>query len=242
MVENKPIELILPKVEGAVLIEGYPGIGLVGHIAANFLAKELEMEMIGYVESPFIPPMTLILEGKPNPPLRFYGKDNIIIAVADIYLPPTLINEIAREMTNYLKSVNASKVVSLGGMGIGMFKEKFEVWGVGGTEEENKELENLGVKILKFGSISGMSGKLLWEASRAGLKSYVLLGETFGDRPDPRAAANVVEVLKKMLNIEVSTEPLIKEAEMIEEQLRRMHEQMEEARKKVEKQYETMYL
>jgi uncharacterized protein len=88
----------------------------------------------------------------------------------------------------------------------------------------------------------GMSGKLLWEAGREGLEAYVLLGETFGDRPDPRAAANVIEVLKKLTPIEVSTEPLIKEAEMIEEQLRKMHEQMEEARKRAQKQYESIYL
>ncbi|AAL80139.1 proteasome assembly chaperone family protein [Pyrococcus furiosus DSM 3638] len=242
MEEKKPVNLVLPEVENAIFIEGYPGVGLVGHIAANFLAKELDMDLIGYVDSLFIPPMSLILEGRPTPPLRFYGKNNIIIAIADIFLPPTLVNEIAKEIVNYLKKVNAEKVISLAGMGIGFFKDTFEVWGIGGSEEENKELESLGVKILKYGSITGMSGKLLWEASRAGLKSYVLLGETFGDRPDPRAAANVVEVLNKMLGLNVSVEPLLKEAEMIEEQLRRMHEQMEEARRKMERQYETMYL
>jgi uncharacterized protein len=88
----------------------------------------------------------------------------------------------------------------------------------------------------------GMSGRLLWEASKEKLKSYVLLGETFGDRPDPRAAANVIEYLKKLIPLEVSTEPLIKEAEMIEEQLRRMHEQMEIARRKAEKEYESVYV
>ncbi len=90
-----------------------------GHIAANFLAKELKMDMIGYVESPFLPPMALILEGgKPNPPLRFYGKDNIIVAVADIYVPPTLVNEIAKELVNYLSEMKAEKVISMGGIGI----------------------------------------------------------------------------------------------------------------------------
>ncbi|MDK2783041.1 MAG: uncharacterized protein PWQ32_630 [Thermococcaceae archaeon] len=239
---QKPVELILPKIERAIFIEGYPGIGLVGHIAANFIAKELNMEMIGYVESPFLPPMSLILEGKPNPPLRFYGKDNIIIAVADIYIPPTLVNEIAREIVGYLKENNAEKVISLGGMGIGFFKEQMEVWGVGGSEEENKDLEKLGVKILKYGSIMGMSGKLLWEASKERLKAYALLGETFGDRPDPRAAANVIEILKNLAPIEISTEPLLKEAQMIEEQLRKMHEQMESARRRAEKEYESVYL
>ena len=240
--EEKPVKLVLPEVKNPIFIEGYPGIGLVGHIAGNFLAKELGMEMIGYVESPFIPPMALILEGKPNPPLRFYGKDNVIVAVADIYVPPTLVNEIAKELANYLTEMGAQKVISIGGIGIGFFKEKMEVWGVGAREELNRELEEAGAKILQYGSIMGMSGKLLWEASREGLDAYVLLGETFGDRPDPRAAANVIEVLKKLTPIEVSTEPLLKEAEMIEAQLRKMHEQMEQARRKAEKQYESIYL
>ncbi|WP_297536133.1 proteasome assembly chaperone family protein [Thermococcus sp.] len=239
---EKPVKLVLPEVKRPILIEGYPGIGLVGHIVGNFLAKELKMDMIGYVESPFIPPMSIVLEGKPNPPLRFYGKDNIIVAVADIYVPPTLVNEIARELVRYLSEMKAEKVISIGGIGIGFFKDKMEVWGVGAREELNKKLEEAGAKILQYGSIMGMSGKLLWEAGREGLEAYVLLGETFGDRPDPRAAANVIEVLKKLTPIEVSTEPLIKEAEMIEEQLRKMHEQMEEARKRAQKQYESIYL
>ncbi len=242
MENGKPVKLILPEVKNPILIEGYPGVGLVGHIAANFLVRELGMEMIGYVESPFIPPMALILEGKPNPPLRFYGKDNVIVAVADIYVPPTLVNEIARELVNYLKEMNAGKVVSMGGIGIGFFKEQMDVWGVGAREELNKELEENGVKLLQYGSIMGMSGKLLWEASREDLDAYVILGETFGDRPDPRAAANVIEALKKLVPLEVSTEPLLQEARAIEEQLRRMHEQMEQARRKAEKQYESIYL
>jgi len=198
--------------------------------------------MIGYVESPFLPPMSIVLEGKPNPPLRFYGKDNVIVAIADIYIPPTLVNEIAKELASYLSEMKAEKVISIGGIGIGFFKERMEVWGVGARDDLNKELEEAGAKILQYGSIMGMSGKLLWEAGKRGLNAYVLLGETFGDRPDPRAAANVIEVLKKLTPIDVSTEPLIKEAEMIEEQLRKMHEQMERARKKEMKQYESIYL
>jgi uncharacterized protein len=128
------------------------------------------------------------------------------------------------------------------GIGIGFFKDQMDVWGVGAREELNKELEGNGVKILQYGSIMGMSGRLLWEASRNGLDAYVLLGETFGDRPDPRAAANVIEALKKLTGIEVSTEPLLQEARVIEEQLRRMHEQMEQARKKAQQQYESIYL
>ncbi|WP_297070092.1 proteasome assembly chaperone family protein [Thermococcus sp.] len=239
---EKPVKLILPEVNNPVFIEGYPGIGLVGHIAGNFLAKELGMDVIGYVESPFIPPMSIVLEGKPNPPLRFYGKENIMVAVADIYVPPTLVNEIAVELIRYLRGMDARKVISIGGIGIGLFKDRMEVWGLGARDELNRELEGIGVKILQYGSIMGMSGKLLWEASRNGLDAYVLLGETFGDRPDPLAAANVIEVLKKLAGIELSTEALLQEARAIEEQLRKMHRQMQEARQKAQKQYESIYL
>ncbi len=242
MGEGKPVSLVLPEIESPILIEGYPGIGLVGHIAGNFLAKELNMKLIGHVESAFIPPMALILEGRPTPPLRFYGKDNLIVAVADIYVPPTLVNEIVKELVEYLKRTGAERVISMGGIGIGFRKEKMEVWGVGSTEELNKGLETIGVKILQYGSIMGMSGKLLLEAGRAGLNACVLLGETFGDRPDPLAAANVIEVLKRITGLDVSTEPLIEEAKAIEEQLRRMHEDMERARKTAERQYESIYL
>ncbi|WP_297416922.1 proteasome assembly chaperone family protein [Thermococcus sp.] len=242
MENGKPVSIVLPDIENPLLIEGYPGVGLVGHIAANFLVRELGMEMVGYVESPFIPPMALILDGKPNPPLRFYGKDNVIIAVADVYVAPTLVNEIVRELTTYLKKRNAEKVISLGGIGIGFFKEQMDVWGVGAREELNKELEGNGVKLLQYGSIMGMSGRLLLEASRNKLDAYVILGETFGDRPDPKAAANVIEALKRLVPLEVSTEPLLQEAKAIEEQLRKMHEQMEQARKKAQQHYESIYL
>jgi len=241
MENEKPVKHILPDLENPVLIEGYPGVGLVGHIAGNFLAKELGMEMVGHVESPFIPPMSIVLDGKPNPPLRFYGKDNLLVAIADIYVPPTLVNEIAMELVEYMRARNG-RIISIGGIGTGLFKEKLDVWGVGANESVNHKLEENGVKILQYGSIMGMSGKLLWEASKAGLEACVLLGETFGDRPDPRAAANVVDVLKKLVPLDVSTEPLLREAQAIEDQLRKMHEQMEMARQKSEKQYDSIYL
>ena len=40
--------------------------------------------------------------------------------------------------------------------------------------------------------------------------------------PNPRAAASIVNVLNKMLDIDVDAEPLIKEAEEIEERLKEL--------------------
>ncbi|HIH62545.1 MAG TPA: proteasome assembly chaperone family protein, partial [Methanobacteriales archaeon] len=43
---------------------------------------------------------------------------------------------------------------------------------------------------------------------------------------DPRAAAEVVEVLNKMLGLEVDTEPLLEEAQAIESRLKKLAEKV----------------
>ncbi|HIP63568.1 MAG TPA: proteasome assembly chaperone family protein, partial [Archaeoglobus profundus] len=52
-----------------------------------------------------------------------------------------------------------------------------------------------------------------------------LLGETLGFNPDPRAAAEVINVLNRMFNWDINVEKLIKEAEIIEAQMQRLAEQ-----------------
>ena len=49
-----------------------------------------------------------------------------------------------------------------------------------------------------------------------------LFAEVLNQYPDPRAAASVVDVLNRMLDIEVNSEPLLKEAEEIESRLKEL--------------------
>ncbi|HDI10290.1 MAG TPA: hypothetical protein ENF65_00925, partial [Euryarchaeota archaeon] len=50
LVEKEGISLNNP-----VLIEGFPGVGLVASIATGFLVEELKLEEIGYVFSKYLP-------------------------------------------------------------------------------------------------------------------------------------------------------------------------------------------
>ena len=49
-----------------------------------------------------------------------------------------------------------------------------------------------------------------------------LFAEVLNQYPDPRAAASVVDILNRMLDIEVNPEPLLKEAEEIESRLKEL--------------------
>src|SRR5574344_916767 len=61
------------QLKNAVAIIGFPSLGLVSSIATGFLARELKLELIGAISSPSFPPYAIIQNGRPMPPVRFYG-------------------------------------------------------------------------------------------------------------------------------------------------------------------------
>src|ERR1700687_3695431 len=66
-------ELKRVDVEGAIVIDGFPSVGLVSSIVANYLIDTLGMEQIGIVESPAFPTVSLVRNGNPQRPVRIYA-------------------------------------------------------------------------------------------------------------------------------------------------------------------------
>ncbi|HII84555.1 MAG TPA: proteasome assembly chaperone family protein, partial [Methanobacterium subterraneum] len=83
-------------------------------------------------------------------------------------------------------------------------------------------LGELDLPILPFGNINGLSGTLLTRSIASDIPASCLFAEVLNQYPDPRAAASVVDVLNRMVNIEVNSEPLLKEAEEIESRLKEL--------------------
>lgn len=54
-------------------IVGFPSVGLVSSIAANYIVSQLKMPAIAGMNGGNIPPYSLISEGIAYPPIRFYG-------------------------------------------------------------------------------------------------------------------------------------------------------------------------
>ena len=54
--------------KGYTLIEGFPGLGLVGPMAISYIIDKLGMEYIGYLESDDFPPLISIHHKTPMPP------------------------------------------------------------------------------------------------------------------------------------------------------------------------------
>jgi len=222
IVETKKIDFRSP-----TALEGFPGVGLVGHITVTYLVNVLALEEIGYISSDKIPPVSLVFEGKVLPPLRIYGREDMMLFVCDIAIPDYAIWEISSVIGGYLKDKGVKRSISLAGIGIGQRGEK--IWGAGTKE---KLLDDYKLEALPIGSITGMSGCLLAECMKLDIPAIGLLAETMGDVPDPRASANLITKLNDILSLDVDIEPLLREAEIIEARYSELAEDMKKVEKK----------
>jgi uncharacterized protein len=86
-------------------------------------------------------------------------------------------------------------------------------------------LKEMGIPLLQQGVIRGMNGGILSEAMRRGIGTMSIMVEADPRFPDARAAAALIERLNTLLpSMDLPQEPLIAEAEMLEEQLKALME------------------
>ena len=223
--------------ENPIVVEAFPGTGLVGSIAGFQMIKDLNLEYFGYFEIEGIPPLTTIENGIPYPPIRAYANKELIVLFSDIILPPFKINEMAEFIVKTFSNKNPKLFISLGGVVAGKSEK---VFGIANKKELVEDLKNY-VEIFDFGVVGGMSGHLLIKCQDNGFDAIGLLAETVGIRPDPRGGANLLEVLNKMFNLNINVEGLIKEAEAIENKLKELAEQQLKMMSKSRKEY-PMYI
>ena len=137
-------EISKQKLKGAVLIDGFPSVGLVGTIVANFLINTLKLEQIGIIDSPKFPAISVVKDGEPHSPMRLYageqicndGTCNQVVVCVSEFTPPT---EITKDLVNALldwaEKNGCTKVISAEGFNSGPKEEgqKNEIYGITST-------------------------------------------------------------------------------------------------------------
>ena len=229
--------------EGALVVSCFPGVSHVSSIVAHYLIERLELKFIGGVVDARLPPVALIHEGKPMPPVRMYaGKpvcdmeqcDSVVVLVSEAPIPPKMCLPLAEALLNYSheKGFQAGVLIDSfshqqeSGHEVMDSDETDEtLLGIGATDWAIEQLKELEIPLLEAGMIAGMSGVLLGEGRRRKLNMMCIMAEATGGIPDARAAARVIEKLNNLLpTIELDTEPLLEEAVRIETQIKAMME------------------
>jgi len=220
--------------KGATVIAGFPSIGLVSTIAANYLIDALNLNQIGCVTSPQFPALSVVHTGEPLSPVRIYSgiQDNgekIVVFVSEFKPKPNLINSISETIMNWATENGCKLLISPEGMVVegksAEAEESVEAYAIGSTENARAMLMEKKITQFKNGIIAGVSGVLLNIGKQQNFNVISILAEAHPNYPDAKAAAAAINVMALLMGVEINVTPLYEESERIEKQLQKFHKQ-----------------
>ncbi len=217
-----------PKLRSPIMVEGLPGVGNVGKLAAEHLVDQLKAVKFAQLFSKFFPPQVLVND---SGTIRLVSNDlyyvsrpdaanDIVIMIGDYQgLTPDGQYELSDRTLRLAKELGVTRIFTLGGYGLGRMIEKPRVLGAATDPELVEEMKKHGVTFSKGepgSGIVGASGLLLGLGVLYGMRSVCLMGETSGYFVDPKGAQAVLEVLAKILEVKIDFAELEAKAEQID--------------------------
>ncbi|GAB3698239.1 PAC2 family protein [Halorubrum pallidum] len=223
-----------PELDDPVLIEGLPGVGHVGKLAAEHLLEEFDGELVRRVYTTEFPPQVNIdgdgvaeLTCAEFHAIETDGADLLVLtgdhqagSNAGHYRLTTTFLDVAEEF-------GAQRAYALGGVPTGELVEEYTVLGAVSNGGLIDVLEDADVEFRPdepAGGIVGVSGLVLGLGGRRGFDAACLMGETSGYLVDPKSARTVLETLEALLDFAVDYESLEERAEEMEEVVGKIRE------------------
>lgn len=215
-----------PSLDAPLFIEGLPGVGLVGTLAADLLVEEFDGQPVRHIYSEYLPPAISVdddgiaqLASLTVYAVEADGRDLLVLAgdsqaqdVVGQYRLADAVLDIAAEFS-------VEGIVTIGGLGTGEPVDDYPV--VGAVPERfdalRAPLEDAGVRFTREepGNIVGMSGLLVGLGARRGFDTAGLLGTTPGYHVDPASARAVLDVLQAAFGFTVDVDRLEEQAEQV---------------------------
>lgn len=228
----------------SVAVVGLPDVGLVGPIATSHLVKQWGLRIIGYLDSPQLPPVILFHEASPLLPVRIYGgyKKNAFILVihSDVAVPPDAIHGLSSFLVETLLEKGVKRLFLLGGLAV-QDRLNIETPRTYAASVELEMLEyarRMGIEPLKEGFIGGVYAQMLKEGFKRGLSVLALLSECFLNYPDPGASAATLQAFSKIIGEDIDVSTLIEQEEEIRLKLRELMRRTMESMRGSGKEYE----
>ena len=203
-------EMSKPTLENPIFVQGLPGFGNVGRIAAHLLIKFCEAKLFAELYSPSFPDyVSISSKGTAYlPRYEFFSapieKNNFIIMTGETQ--PSFDDVVAHydvcsEILDFAEKLGCHFVVTMGGVPI--TEDKNKVYVAATSARLAKEFMEKGANIYSKGRIVGGTGLTLSLAKERGLEGVCLLGPTTGFKADRGAGFLVFKFLMKALGKEI---------------------------------------
>jgi uncharacterized protein len=203
-------EIFKPELENPILVQGLPGFGNVGRIAAHLLIKFCDAKPFAELYSPYFPDyVSVSSKGLCYlPKYEFYSapleKNNLVIMTGETQ--PSFDDVLAHyqvcgDILDLAQKVGCHFVVTMGGVPI--TEDKTQVYVAATSARLATEFMEKGAVIYSKGRIVGGTGLTLALAKERELDGVCLLGTTTGFKADRGAGFMVFKFLMKTLGKEI---------------------------------------
>ena len=222
-----------PRLKNPILIEGLPGVGNVGKLAAEHLIDEIGAKKFAEIYSNDFPPQVFVNPDGTTKMVKndlYYWKDkdkDLIILTGDYQgMSSKGQYHLVDDILDIVEELGTKMIFTLGGYGIGEEIENPRVTGAATDVKLVKEMRKYGVifKNEPGGGIVGASGLLLGMGKLRGMRGVCLMGETSGYIVDPNSARAVIKTLAEILEIKVDLSKLETKAKEIDQIAKRIRE------------------
>ena len=203
-------EILNPALENPIFVQGLPGFGNVGRIAAHLLIKFCSAKPFAELYSPSFPDyVSISSKGIAHlPRYEFYSapmeKNNLVIMTGETQ--PSFDDVVAHyhvcaEIVNFVERLGCHFIVTIGGVPI--TEDKAQVYVAATSPRLATEFMEKGAVIYSKGRIVGGTGLTLALAKDRGFDGVCLLGATTGFKADRGAGFQVFKFLMKALGKEI---------------------------------------
>ena len=277
---SKPIEIVfsgkkLPSLNSPNLICGFPGTGLVGKLAVDYLIKELDAIHMADLFSCYFSPQVIIQsdgttsivknslyyvksnnitvnkksikniskpdgqldhsaadEAKSNTSLKLvdgslFSSNDLILLTGDSQpVVPGSEYILSEQLLDLITKFKISNIFSLASYVTGTFVNEPKIYGTATNQDIVKSFRSLNISTLDNGNITGMNGLILGLGKLRGIEGTCLLGETSGYVIDAKASKNILEILNKILGIEINMDEINKRSKDTELLIKNLEQQM----------------
>lgn len=205
--------------EGATIILGFAGAGLIGTIVTNTLVEQIsDIKEIGFVTSNLLPPISVFYQGMLKNPFRLYysSQHNLIIGVVEVpFQIPSAYNDLAKTICNWALSedVNAHEILVFQGYHKHGLIDDFPVH-YASEADMVETFEKINLEKFEKGIIYGPEATIINEALTNKLKAAALFTPAY-QIPTPEGAAAILEVLNSLYNFNIDTSKLIEQGKEI---------------------------
>lgn len=226
-----------PRLKSPNMVAAWPGIGNVSMLVVQYLERKLEFKELGEIEaSYFFDPIGVavrdnVVEAPQFPQSKFYyrknkkGGSDLILFIGEDQ-PAAKGYELAQCVLDTGLRFKVKRFYTCAAALTRIHHtEEPKVWGVASSQQLTAALKEYNLVQRGNLQIAGLNGLLLGVAKERGVEGICLLGEVpmYATRiQNPMAALAILEVLSKMLDIEIDTLELAQLASETKEKMKQL--------------------